>query len=749
MDTSTTLPAPCAYQDDVRANGDIFVHLAKITDITGLDITMDRGLRMTYNGNGCSGFIARPFTPAENVGIESMALTTNVALDREGENADLKGRWFIHHLGAANSWVVDVDFGRHNERWMSIQYSARIWYQGNDFSDLSTTIYHDTEGINTKHGTVDAVFENNTCTGSRVCAKLEKGGEGIVWAYNYTDQNEEDTTPYGCEISFFNHGHYMRESLWEGNDYDCGFWPADRWWGRNGERIMAYRNRGSGTVCRGTGTDNHGWSIVLEDSSRGVYHGVTTDSLNLIGNTAGEFIPQTIDNTPMCPPSIGVTGNDLDTLTGDIWLENNAYRYPGGTFDVTQDTDVSCGTGWNDACPGTNKNVASPDASWDGDYPTSLYRTTAPSWWCQEACAWSQDGIGAFGDNFGGTLCRLPAQIRYEEGAGGCTALDADTTAPTPDPSTWDTVPTMVDTTTITMTADTATDVDSMPVQYEFDCTTDGTASSGWQSSSTYAPDALTPDTLYTFRHRARDAAFNETAWSSSEDATTDADAPADTTAPTPDPATWSQVPVTTGRTGIFMNATIATDADSKPVEYEFDCTTDDSVDRTWSTVQLYFAGGLTPGTLYTFRHRSRDSAPTPNVTDWSSSLSATTQGDVTAPTPNPATWAKEPYATSPTTLSMEATPAYDAVSIIEEYYFACTSHPALSSEWQVSRFYHLSGLDPGVTYEFITKSRDSAAIPNETAWSTPIGVATTTIGGRGAFVGAELSGGGVNATPQ
>ncbi len=47
-------------------------------------------------------------------------------------------------------------------------------------------------------------------------------------------------------------------------------------------------------------------------------------------------------------------------------------------------------------------------------YPPSFLLSAPPSWWCVEACAWSDTaGPGAM-EAGTGTQCKLPAQIRYE-----------------------------------------------------------------------------------------------------------------------------------------------------------------------------------------------------------------------------------------------------------------------------------------------------------------------------------------------
>jgi len=47
------------------------------------------------------------------------------------------------------------------------------------------------------------------------------------------------------------------------------------------------------------------------------------------------------------------------------------------------------------------------------EYPPSLVLSSAPSWWCQEACAWSDTSYGA-SESRGVSMCKLPAQIRAE-----------------------------------------------------------------------------------------------------------------------------------------------------------------------------------------------------------------------------------------------------------------------------------------------------------------------------------------------
>ena len=186
-----------------------------------------------------------------------------------------------------------------------------------------------------------------------------------------------------------------------------------------------------------------------------------------------------------------------------------------------------------------------------------------------------------------------------------------DETAPTPDPMEWLTVPYATGTTSISMTATTATD-DYNGVEYYFACTLGGGNDSGWQSSSTYEDIGLTPDTAYTYQVFARDTSpnLNETAGSSEAAATTD---PPDTTAPTPDPMEWLTLPHATGTTSISMTAKTASDPSG--VEYFFACTAGGGNDSGWQSSSTYEDTGRTHDTAYTYQGFAGDTSPNVNET--------------------------------------------------------------------------------------------------------------------------------------
>jgi glucuronoarabinoxylan endo-1,4-beta-xylanase len=105
-----------------------------------------------------------------------------------------------------------------------------------------------------------------------------------------------------------------------------------------------------------------------------------------------------------------------------------------------------------------------------------------------------------------------------------------------------------------------------------------------------------------------------------------------DAIAPKPATMKWLVVPATTGPYSITMTAVTALDAGNDyPVQYYFECINHGEANSTWQSSPTYEATGLTPGTMYTFKARARDSVG--NMTGWTSNtLSATTDATSTPP---------------------------------------------------------------------------------------------------------------------
>ena len=98
---------------------------------------------------------------------------------------------------------------------------------------------------------------------------------------------------------------------------------------------------------------------------------------------------------------------------------------------------------------------------------------------------------------------------------------------------TWSTTPSSVTSTSISMSASVAQDVESPPVSYYFDFVNSPTGGAGgsdsnWQSLMSYTDTGLQPNHQYSYRVKARDSAStpNETGYSSSASKYTHANVP-------------------------------------------------------------------------------------------------------------------------------------------------------------------------------------------------------------------------------
>jgi len=102
-------------------------------------------------------------------------------------------------------------------------------------------------------------------------------------------------------------------------------------------------------------------------------------------------------------------------------------------------------------------------------------------------------------------------EARYNDGTvlDGPITLVQDSTPPTPDPMEWAQTPESTGSTSISMTAATASDDNG--VEYYFDeiSGNPGGSDSGWQDSSTYTDTGLLPNTTYTYTVKARDKSSN------------------------------------------------------------------------------------------------------------------------------------------------------------------------------------------------------------------------------------------------
>ncbi len=281
------------------------------------------------------------------------------------------------------------------------------------------------------------------------------------------------------------------------------------------------------------------------------------------------------------------------------------------------------------------------------------------------------------------TLDEIRFGENYTSVLAGNIAMVADTTPPTPNPTSFATAPTVIPGNAITMTA--ATAYDSNGVEYFFTCTAGGGDDSGWQSSATYTDSGLTPGVLYGYTVKTRDLS----------------------------PARNESSPSTAASATIFTVVTV-------PVAQGMMQT---------SAQQILADFGLTVGTVQTMLS---DTVPVGHLISQSPSGGQSvalgsvvnlvvSAGETTPPAPNPAAFSSAPVVVGNNSITMTAALATDLNGV--EYYFTCTAGGGHDSGWQTSRTYTDTGLTPGALYSYTVTVRDLAPQQNTTAPSAPASV--------------------------
>jgi len=287
-----------------------------------------------------------------------------------------------------------------------------------------------------------------------------------------------------------------------------------------------------------------------------------------------------------------------------------------------------------------------------------------------------------------------------------------DSSAPSPDPMTWESVPAGAGEVSVSMQATTATDPSG--VEYFFEETTgrSGGDDSGWQAETTYADAGLVDGTEYGYRVKARDGLGYETGWSALECVTAVDDVPPDWDEGFVAPGVFESSP---GE--LSMEAEPATDPSG--VEYFFEETSGNPGGNSsgWQTSSTYTDDGLSEKTEYCYRVKVRDLSAALNESAWSSQDCATTS-EWSAPVPNPMDYTLAPSRLGEGTIRMIATTATDPSGV--EYYFEETTGRTGGSEsgWQTSPEFLDYGLLPSTQYCYRVKARDLSANFNETGWS-------------------------------
>jgi hypothetical protein len=271
------------------------------------------------------------------------------------------------------------------------------------------------------------------------------------------------------------------------------------------------------------------------------------------------------------------------------------YKYtPGSTASATISL-CSSSTTWDSVLsihsgsPGTTSNqlnCSDDDCGGTGTHGTITRSVTGGTTYWIRVGGYASSNTGPFTLTITGPACS-----------------SADTTPPTPNPMSFATAPAPAGTTSVSMTASTATDP-TTPINYFFHFVSGGTGGvdSGWQLGTAYTNTGLTPNTGYTYQVKARDGVTptaNETSYSTPAASTaTLIETPAGVSFGT---VTLSSIDLsaagtltnlTTGTSGLYFNSTTAGGNGGL---------------NTWTQTNADTATGLGANTSYSFQAKARN----------------------------------------------------------------------------------------------------------------------------------------------
>ena len=183
-----------------------------------------------------------------------------------------------------------------------------------------------------------------------------------------------------------------------------------------------------------------------------------------------------------------------------------------------------------------------------------------------------------------------------------------------------------------------------------------------------------------------------------------------DITPPMPNPMTWVTQPYAASSTSISMVATTATDSVSPPVSYLFDFVSSPTggsggSDSSWQSSTSYTDTGLQANHQYGYRVKARDSASTPNETDYSSTVYKYTHANA----PGTSSFSNV------TQTSIRANWTTNGNLSGTEYYCENTS-AVTNSGWTTNTYWNSAGLICGTSYTFRVKARNGNG--TQTGWT-------------------------------
>ena len=481
-----------------------------VTGLTRSSGWTSGGFGTTYNGGFADVFVAQ--LSSDGAHVWSTYLGGNGEDGGEGVAVDASGNVYVTGKTASSSWTsggFDTTYnGGSNDAFVTKLNSGggHVWDtylggSGNDWAegiavDASGNVYvtGQTASSGWVSGGFDTTYNGGDGSGDAFVAKLDSEGAHL-WS-TYLGGGDQDKG-YGIGVDT------------SGNAYATGYTLSSGW--TSGGFDTSYDGYDA-FVAELSTTGQHVWSTYLGRTDADIGYGIAVAASSEI-HVAGFTY------------SADWTSGGFDTTYnggGDVFVAKFAETMPPSPDPSTWATEPHA-TGSTSV-----RMVATAAADVNGvEY---YFReiggnpgATDSGW--QDSNMYEDTGLVP-GTTYTYQVRTRDRSINHNETQPAdprSATTDADTTAPTPNPSTWATAPHGTGPHSISMAATAAADPSG--VEYYFDemSGNPGATDSGWQDSNVYEDTSLSPGMLYIYEVKTRDrsANHNEGAYSASASAAT------------------------------------------------------------------------------------------------------------------------------------------------------------------------------------------------------------------------------------
>jgi len=388
----------CSYCGN-NSGSDLIQQYAEITNISGSDITISRPIYWDYPSDE-NPAVREVTWQHEKTGVEDLKIFQPDTVDIGDAFIDIRGCLFC--------WAKSVE--TYNAGAFSSPQGGHIDLRWSHGAEVRDSYVHFGQGHNSgrTYGIYgffwnsDHKIENNIVRTNRHSFVLEGGGSGIVYLYNYHDDDFEDEDKNYLGSARTNHAPHPMWSLWEGNQ--MSHLEADDVFGSSSHMVY-FRNwfraeETDGPERESVATFGYGAIDI-----RGPNH-----YYSAVGNILG------VDTW-----TTGQVRTDQDSECDEFGTRKTAYSigcqdpgdYPSG-YDSLANTTV--------ILHGNYDYISDAVAYWEGGadhvIKDSMYYSSKPSYF--GTCAWPpfQGAVDAGGP----TIQTLPAKDRYDE-TGLCVAV--------------------------------------------------------------------------------------------------------------------------------------------------------------------------------------------------------------------------------------------------------------------------------------------------------------------------------------